>query len=50
MVAIGIIAALIVLYVILAPKETERDYNEYRAMENVTDRRHSNRVWYLQYR
>ena len=50
MVAIGIIAALIVMYVLLAPKETRRVYNEYCTMECVADRHHYNRIWYLQYR
>jgi hypothetical protein len=50
MVAIGIIAALIVMYVLSAPKEAPRDYETYRTMEYVADRRHNNRVWYLEYR
>ncbi len=50
MVAIGIIAVLIGMYVLFAPKDAPREYDEYRTMEYVADRRHNNRVWYLQYR
>ena len=50
MVAVGIIVALIALYVLLAPKEAPREYDEYCRAEYVADRTHSNRVWYLQYK
>ncbi len=50
MVAVGIIVALIAMYVLLAPKEAPREYEEYCRAEYVPDRMHSNRVWYAQYR
>lgn len=50
MVAIGIIAALIVMYVLLAPKETQREYETYCTMECVANRHHNNRICYMQYK
>ena len=43
MIAVGAIAVLVVLYVLLAPKEAPREYEEYCAMEHVAN----NRICYL---
>lgn len=50
MVAFGIIAVLIVLYIIIAPKDASRECNEYHATEYTSDRHHQNRVLNQQYR
>ena len=48
MIAVGVIAVLVVLYILLGPKEAPREYDEYCAMEYVTNRSHNNRTCYLQ--
>ncbi len=50
MIALGVIVALVVLYILLAPKEASREYDEYCTMEYVSNRNHNNRVCYLQNR
>jgi len=48
MVALGIIAVLVILYIVLAPKEAPREYDEYYSMEYVANRNHNNRSCYLE--